>query len=154
MSMLSSVTTTVSEWRKPPISGSYRPGSIVNTMPGAIHVGARDAGPDRLEGDPLRRDRVLEQPSHLVGRRADNHRPLELRVVAPDRRARLRHEYVAFPELDVVGDCVRPRAAQPDLAAVAGRRAVGGREPAPVPLTERLQHRERRLMTGPETRFG
>ena len=86
------------------------------------------------------------------GRRADDHRPLELRVVAPDRRARLRHEHVAGPELDRVRDRVRPRAAQPDLAAIAGRRARRRREPADV--AERREHRERRLVTRPEARLG
>ena len=75
---------------------------------GAVHVGAGDAGSNRVEGDLLRRDGVLEEPSHLVGWRTDDHRPLELRFIAPDRRARLCHEYVAFPELDVVRDRVRP----------------------------------------------
>ncbi len=36
----------------------------------------------RVEGDLLGGDRVAEQTAHLVGRRADDHRPLELRVVA------------------------------------------------------------------------
>ena len=38
MSIPSGVTTTVSEWRKPPISLEYRPGSIVNTIPGSTSV--------------------------------------------------------------------------------------------------------------------
>ena len=77
---------------------------------GAVDVGAGGARPDRGEGGLLRGDGVVEEPPHLVGRRADDHRPLELRVVAPDRRARLRHEHVARLELDVVRDRVRPRA--------------------------------------------
>ena len=75
---------------------------------GGVHVGARRTGPDRIEGDALRGDGVVEEVPHLVGGRADDQRPLEFGVVAPDRRARLRHEHVAFPELDVVRDRVRP----------------------------------------------
>jgi hypothetical protein len=92
---------------------------------GAVHVGAGGARPDRVEGDLLRGNGVVEEPPHLVGGRADDHRPLELGVVAPDRRARLRHEHVACAELDVVRDRVRPRAAQPDLAPVAAGCARG-----------------------------
>ena len=35
---------------------------------GAVDVGARDARPERLEGDVLRRDGVVEEPAHAVGR--------------------------------------------------------------------------------------
>ena len=86
---------------------------------GAVDVGARHARPKRIERDLLRGDDVVEEPALLVGRRADDHRPLELGVVAPHRRARLRDEHVARLELDVVRDRVRPRAARADLAAVA-----------------------------------
>ncbi len=53
-----------------------------------------------------------------------------------------------------MGDRVRPRAAPADLAAVAGGRAVGRGLLAPVPVAERLQHRERRLVPCPEARLG
>ena len=52
-----------------------------------VDVGAGDAGAERVEGRLLGGDRVIEEPSHLVGRGADDHRALELGVVAPDRRA-------------------------------------------------------------------
>ena len=121
---------------------------------GAVDVGAGRAGPERVEGDLLRGDRVVEEAAHLVGRLADDHRPLELGVVAPDRRARLGDEDVALLELDVVRDRVRPGAPQPDLAAVAGRDAVGGRLLAAVGAVERLQHRERGLVACPQARLG
>ena len=111
-------------------------------------------GTERGEGHLLGGDRVVEEAAHLVGRRADDHRALELGVVAPDRRARLGDEDVALLELDVVGDRVRPGAAQADLAAVAGRDAVGGRLLAAVRAVERLQHRERRLVSRPQARLG
>ena len=65
---------------------------------GAVDVGARDAGPERRERDLLRGDGVVEEPAHLVRRLADDHRALELGVVAPDGRARLGDEHVAFLE--------------------------------------------------------
>ena len=121
---------------------------------GAVDVGAGHAGAECVERDLLRGDRVVEQAPHLVGRRADDHRPLELGVVAPDRRARLGDEHVALLELDVVGDGVRPRAPQPDLAAVAGRDAVGGRLLAAVGAVERREQRERRLVPRAQGRLG
>ena len=36
---------------------------------GAVDVGARDAGPERVERDLLGGDGVVEQAAHLVGRR-------------------------------------------------------------------------------------
>ena len=117
----------------------------------AVDVGARRPRPDRGEGGLLRGDGVLEQPLLLVGRRADDHPALELGVVAPDRRARLGHEHVAGAELDRVRDRVRPRAADADLAAVAGRCAVRGREPSD--LAARGEHGERRLVSGAQRRF-
>ena len=92
---------------------------------GAVDVGAGDAGAECVEGGLLRGHGVVEEAAHLVGRRPDDHRALELGVVAPDRGARLGDEHVAGLELDVVRDRVRPGAAQPDLPPVAGRDAVG-----------------------------
>ena len=110
-------------------------------------------GRKRLERDLLHGDRVVEQAAHLVGGRADDHRPLELRVVAPDRRARLGDEDVARLERDVVRDGMRPGAAQPDLAAVPRRDAVG-RSLLPDVVAERREELERRLVPGPEARLG
>ena len=120
----------------------------------AVDVGARDARAERGEGDLLRGDGVVEEPARLVARRPDDHGPLELGVVAPDRRARLRDEHVAHLELDVVGDRVRPGAAQADLAPVAGRRAVGRALLPAEAIAERLQHRQCRLVARPQARLG
>ena len=117
---------------------------------GAVDLGARDAGTECRERGLLRGDGVVEEPAHLVRRLADDHRALQLGVVAPDGRARLGDEDVAFLEADVVGDCVRPRASQPDLAAIARRDAVGRRLLAAVGAVESLQQRQRRLVSGPE----
>ena len=67
---------------------------------------------------------MVEHPRLLVGRLADHHRPLELREIAPHRRARAGHEHVARLEDDVVRERVRDRRAAADLAAVAGGRAA------------------------------
>jgi hypothetical protein len=67
---------------------------------------------------------VVEEAAHLVGRSADDHGALELGVVPPDGSARLGDEDVPFLELDVVGHSVRPRAPEPNLAAVPRRDAV------------------------------
>ena len=103
-------------------------------------------GTQRAERGAARAEHVVEQAPHLVGRLADDHRPLELGVVAPDRSARLADEHVAGLEGDVVRDRVRPRAPLADLAPVAGRDAVRRGEPAAVGRAERLVHRERRLV--------
>ena len=113
-----------------------------------VDVGAGDAGAERVEGRLLGGDRVVEQPSHLVGRGADDHRPLELGVVAPDRRSRLGDEDLARLERDVVGDRVGPGAPLPDLAAIARRGAVRRRELPAVARPERLEHGERGLVPG------
>ena len=89
-----------------------------------------------------------------VGRLADDHRPLELGVVAPDRSARLADEDVAGLEGDVVRDRMRPRAALADLAAVAGRDTVRRGEAAAVGRAERVMHGERRLVSGAESGRG
>jgi hypothetical protein len=75
---------------------------------GSVDVRAGDAGAERLERDLLRGDRVIEEAPHLVRGRPDDHGPLELGVVAPDRRTRLADEHIARLKLDVVGDRVRP----------------------------------------------
>ena len=121
---------------------------------GAVDVCAGRAGSDRVDRDLLGCNGVVEEPPHLVRRLADDQRPLELGVVAPDRCARLGHEYVTGAKLDVVRDRVRPRAAQADLAAVACGHAVGGGQPAAVRVAELLQHCERRLLAGAEARLG
>ncbi len=109
-------------------------------------------GSKRREGRLLRRDGVLEEPAHLVARGPDDHGPLELGVVAPDRGARLADEHVPRPELDVVRDRVSPGAAQPDLTAVTRRGAIGGG--LTTDLAERLQHRERGLVSRAQTGLG
>jgi hypothetical protein len=119
-----------------------------------VDVGAGHSRTEGTEGHLLGRDRVVEEPAHLVRRLADDHRALQLGVVAPDRRAGLGDEDVALLELDVVGDRVRPRAPKADLAAVAGRDAVGGRLLAAVRAVERLQHRERGLVPSPQAGLG
>ena len=50
----------------------------------AVDVGARDPRPQGVERDPLGGDRVVEEPAHLVRRRADDQRSLELCVVSAD----------------------------------------------------------------------
>ena len=84
-----------------------------------VDVRACGARHDRRERRFPRSQHVVEEPAHPVGRRPDDERALELRLVAPDRRARLGDEHVAGLELDVVRDRVRPRAPRPDLAAEA-----------------------------------
>ena len=85
----------------------------------AVDIGRRDPRPQCIERDLLRRHDMVEEPALLVGRRADDHRALELGVVAPHRCACLRHEHVAWLEPDVVRNRVGPRAAAADLAAIA-----------------------------------
>ena len=51
-----------------------------------VDVGAACPGANRLECRVLEGDHVVEEATLLVGGRADHHRPLELRVVAPDGR--------------------------------------------------------------------
>ena len=120
---------------------------------GAVDVGAGDAGTKRIECRPLGGDGVVEEAPHLVCRRADHHRPLELGVVAPHRCSGLRDEHVALLELDVVRDRVRPGAAPPDLPAIAGLHAVGRSELAAEGIAERLQHRERRFAPRTQARL-
>ena len=96
---------------------------------------------------------MVEEPAHLVRRRPDHHRALQLGVVPADGRARLGDEHVARAKLDVVRDRVRPRAAQPDLAAVAGLDAVCGRQLALVARADRREEGERRLVPGAEARL-
>ena len=96
---------------------------------------------------------MVEHPPHLVARSADDHAAFELRVVPPHRSARLGDEQVAFLELDVVGDGVGPGAPEADLAAIAGRGAVGRRLLAAVGRAERVDHRERGLVAGPQARL-
>ena len=119
-----------------------------------VDVRAGDARPEDAERNLLGGDGVVEQPPHLVRGPADDHRPLELGVVAPDRRARLADEHVAFPELDVVGDGVRPGAPEADLAAVPRRDAVGRGLLAAVRRAERLEHGESRLVARLQARLG
>ena len=76
---------------------------------GLVDVGAGDPGTEGVERSLLHRDNVLVQPALLVGRLADDHAALELRVVAPDRRGSLADEHVAWLEADVVRNGVRPR---------------------------------------------
>src|SRR5256884_9195768 len=45
---------------------------------GAVHVGAGDAGPNRVEGDPLRSAGGLEEPSNPAGWRTVDNRTLQL----------------------------------------------------------------------------
>jgi hypothetical protein len=97
---------------------------------------------------------VLEEAARLVARRPDDHGSLELGVIAPDRRARLRDEHVADLELDVVREGVRPGAAQADLTAVSRRRAVGRALLSAEAVAECLQHRQRRLVACPQRRLG
>ena len=97
--------------------------------------------------------RVVEEASHLVRRRADDHCPLELGVVSADGGTRLRHEHVAGLESDVVRDRVGPGASAADLAAIAGLDAVGRGELAVVAVPDRLEERERRLVSGAQARL-
>jgi hypothetical protein len=89
-----------------------------------VDVGARDPRAQRGEGDLLRGAHVIEMASHLVGGRPDDHRALQLRVVAPHGRRGLGDQHVAGAELDVVGDRVGPRAPLSDLPPVPRRGAV------------------------------
>src|SRR5581483_6644602 len=120
----------------------------------AVDVGARHAGPERVERHLLRGDDVLVQPALLVGRRPDHHAALELGVVAPDGRGRLGDEHVARLEDDVVRDGVGPGAPPADLAAVARGRAVLRPELAGVLRPERREHGQGRLVAGPQARLG
>jgi hypothetical protein len=121
---------------------------------GAVDVGAGDPRSDRPERDVLGADGVVEEPPHLVGGRSDDQGALELGVVAPDRRARLRHEHVALLEADVVRDRMGPGAAEPDLPAIPGRHARGGRETPAVAVSELFEHRERRLVARAQAGLG
>ena len=85
----------------------------------AVDIGRRDPRTDCIERDLLRRHDMIEEAALLVGRRPDDHRALELGVVAPHRCACLGHEHVARFEPDVVRDRVGPRAAAADLPAIA-----------------------------------
>ena len=113
---------------------------------GVVHLRARPARPDRSERDVLERDHVREHPLLLGRRLAEEHRPLELRQVAPDRRARARDEDVASLEHEVPGERVRIRRVAADLPAVAGVRARRDEGLRAVDLPDGVEHRERRLV--------
>jgi len=87
-----------------------------------------------------------------LGSRVEGHQegigPLELRQVAPHRRARTGHQDVAGPERDVgregVGDC----GVAADLTAIAGGGAFGEGILRAVDRADRVEHGKRRLMRG------
>ena len=119
-----------------------------------VDVGAGDARAQGVERGAASAEHVLEQTPHLGARLADDHRPLELGVVPPDRGARLADEHVAGFELDVVRDRVRPGAPLPDLAPVARRDPVRRGEAAAVGRAERVVHGERRLVARAQAGLG
>ena len=121
---------------------------------GVVDDRAGHARPQRVERDLPGAEHVVEQATHLVRRVADDQRPLELGVVAPDRGARLGHEHVAGAKLDVVRDGVRPGAPPATGVRSAGGDAVRRRELPGVAGAERGQHCECRLVSGAQRRFG
>ena len=86
-----------------------------------------------------------EQPLLLRRRLADHHRPLELREVAPDGRARPGDEDVALAERDAARERVWDRGVAADLTPVARVRPLEN-VLGPVDLADRVEHREGRLV--------
>jgi hypothetical protein len=109
-----------------------------------VDVCARGTRADGVERRLLRREHVVEEEPHSIGRRPDDHGPLELRLIAPDRCTGLGDEDVPLLEPDVVCNGVRPGAPATDLSAVAGLCAVTRPEqPSRAVL---LEHCERRRL--------
>lgn len=92
---------------------------------------------------------MLEHPLLLAARLADEHRPLELREVAPNGRARAGDEDVADLEHEVPRQSMWNRRVATDLSAVAGVRSAGECALRAVDLADRIEHRERRLVARP-----
>lgn len=85
---------------------------------GPIDLGAAHAGPQGLEGDLLGALHMVEHAMLLVRGPADDHGPLQLRVVAPHGCPGPAHQHVAGLEGDVVGQGVgdgRPPADLPTI---------------------------------------
>ena len=90
----------------------------------------------------------------LVAGLADDHRALQLGVVAPHRRARPGDQHVPWLEDDVVGQGMGDRCVAPDLAAVAGPCPAGEIALGPVDRADGVQHGQGGFQAGAPADLG